>query len=128
MAGYGLIHIPLHLRVLNHYTLACILKYFKFAKTADDHLPDTLSSKLPPSVIALVNSEVRSVIQIDSDRYPPFSNACMTHCLAPRHLMGLLSAKIAIDRMDKFAKLSSTKLISLLIRQTLISPNFHRLR
>ena len=30
-----------------------------------------------------------------------------------------------IDRMEKFTKLSSTKLISLLIRQTLIPPNFH---
>ena len=29
--------------------------------------------------------------------------------------------------MEKFAKLSSTKLISLLIHQTLIPPNFRRL-
>ena len=47
---YGLIHVPLHLRILNHYTcMASILKYFKLAKLSDDHLPDpegTLSSKL----------------------------------------------------------------------------------
>ena len=30
--------------------------------------------------------------------------------------------------MEKFAKLSSAKLISLLIRQILIPPNFRRLR
>ena len=42
--------------------------------------------------------------------------------------MRLLSAKITIDRVEKFAKLSSAKLISLLIRQTLIPPNFRHLR
>ena len=55
--------------------MASILKYFKLAKPANDHLPDpegTLSSKLPSSAIASANLEVRSVI--DSDRHPPFSN------------------------------------------------------
>ena len=103
-----------------------ILKYFKLAKPADDHLPDpegTLSSKLPSSAIASANSEVRSVIDIDC--HPPFSNKCMyTHCLAPRRLMRLLTAKITIDRVEKFAKLSSAKLISLLIHQTLILQTF----
>ena len=42
--------------------------------------------------------------------------------------MCLLSAKITIDRVEKFAKVSSAKLISLLIRQTLIPPNFRRLQ
>ena len=42
--------------------------------------------------------------------------------------MRLLSAKITIDHVEKFAKLSSAKLISLLIRQTLIPPNFRHLR
>ena len=55
------------------------------------------------------------------DRYPQFSNTCS---LAPRRLMWLLSAKITINCVEKFAKLSSAKLISLLICQTLISPNF----
>ena len=41
--------------------------------------------------------------------------------------MWLLSAKITIDCVEKLAKLSSTKLISLLIRQTLIPPNFRHL-
>ena len=41
--------------------------------------------------------------------------------------MGLLSAKITINRVEKFATLSSAKLISLLIHQTLIPPNFRRL-
>ena len=42
--------------------------------------------------------------------------------------MWLLSAKITIDLVVKFAKLSSAKLVSLLICQTLIPPNFRRLR
>ena len=44
-----------------------ILKYFKLAKPADDHLPDpegTLSSKLPSLAIASPNSEVCSMIAI----------------------------------------------------------------
>ena len=40
--------------------------------------------------------------------------------------MQLLIAKITIDRVEKFAKLFSAKLISLLIRQTLVPPNFRR--
>ena len=52
---YGLIHVPLHLRILNYTrqekTMSTsILKYFKLVKPAADHLPDpegTLSSKLP---------------------------------------------------------------------------------
>ena len=44
-----------------------ILKYFKLAKPADDHLPNpegTLSSKLPSLAIVSANSEVHSVIAI----------------------------------------------------------------
>ena len=59
---------------------------------------------------------------INSDRHLPFSNMC--------RLVRLLSVKITIDRMwrTEFGKLSSAKLISLLIRQTLVPPNFRRLR
>ena len=42
--------------------------------------------------------------------------------------MRLLSAIITIDHVYKFAKLSSAKLISVLIRQTLIPPNFYCLQ
>ena len=42
--------------------------------------------------------------------------------------MWLLSAKIiTIDLVEKLVKLSSAKLVSLLIRQSLILPNFRRL-
>ena len=88
--------------------MASILKYFKLAKPADDHFPDPegiLSSKLPSSA----NSEVRSVIDIH--HFP------ICHCFVPRRLIWLLSAIITIDRAEKFAKLSSTKLVSL--------PNFN---
>ena len=61
---------------------------------------------------------------IDSDRHSPFSNTCI---YSPRHLMRLLIAKITIDRVEKFDKLSSAKLGFLLIHQTLIPPNFHHL-
>ena len=98
-----------------------MLKYFKLAKPADDHLLDpegTLNSKLPSSAIASANSEVHSVI--DSDPHLPFSNTCIYS------LFGTAPPRAAfqctIDRMEKFAKL-----ISLLIRQTLIPPNFRRL-
>ena len=82
------------------------LKYFKLAKPTDDHLPDPegiLSSKLPSSAIASANSEVRSVIDGDPIHHFP----TRVYCLAPRRLMWLLSAKITIDRVEKFAKLSS---------------------
>ena len=67
---YGLIHVPLHLHILNYTwqekTMSTsILKYFKLVKPAADHLPDpegTLSSKLPSSAIASANSEVCSVL------------------------------------------------------------------
>ena len=96
------------------------------AKSADDHLLDpegTLNSKLSSSTIASANSEVRTVIVICH-----FPTRVNTHCLAPCHLMRLLRMKIIINLMEKFAKLSSAKLVSLLIRQTLIPPNFRRLR
>ena len=59
-----------------------ILKYFKLAKPADDHLPDpegTLSSKLPSPAIASANSEVHmhSVIAIRH-----FPTREILHCAA----------------------------------------------
>ena len=57
-----------------------ILKYFKLAKPADDHLPDpegTLSSKLPSPAIASANSEVHSVIAIRH-----FPTCEILHCAA----------------------------------------------
>ena len=75
---YGLIHVPLHLRILNYTrqekTISTsILKYFKLVKPAADHLPDpegTLSSKFPSSAIATANSEIRSVMATSNSRGP----------------------------------------------------------
>ena len=90
-----------------------ILKYFKLAKPTDDRLLDpegTLSNKFPSSAIASANLEICSVI--DSDRHPRH-----VYILTVWHL---LIAKITINGMEKFAKLSSAKLIS-------FPPNFRRL-
>ena len=75
---YGLIHVPLHLRILNYTrqekTMStCILKYFKLVKPAADHLPDpegTLCSKLPSLAIASANLEIRSVMATSNSRGP----------------------------------------------------------
>ena len=68
---YSLIHVPLHLRILNprlnHYTWQEKMSILKYFKPANDHLPDPegiLSSKLSSPAIASANSEVRSVIAI----------------------------------------------------------------
>ena len=50
-----------------------ILKYFKLAKPADDHLPDlegTLCSKLSSSAIASANVEVCFVMATSNSRGP----------------------------------------------------------
>ena len=102
-----------------------ILKYFKLAKPTDDHLPDLegiLSSKLPSSA----NSEVHCMI--DSDCHLPYSNTCIYSLFGTALPHRLLSAKLTINCVEKFAKLSSAKLTSLLIPQTLMPPNFHRLQ
>ena len=103
-----------------------ILGISSWPRPADDHIPDpegTLSSKLPSLAIASTNSVVRFVI--DSDSHPPFSNTCIYSLFgtAPPH-----ATFKCIDCVEKFTKLSSTKLIFLLIRQTLIPPNFCCLR
>ena len=81
---YGLIHVPLHLRILNYtrqekIMSTSILKYFKLVKPAADHLPDpegTLSSKLPSSAIASANSEVRSVMATAIHHFPTRAASC----------------------------------------------------
>ena len=112
----------------------CRIRYFKLAKPADEHWLDpegTLSSRLPSSAITSANLEVRFVI--DSDHHPPFSNmyiyslfgivlphAAFKRINYYRHRSLTCIRIYAINRIKKVAKLSSAKLISLLIRQTFV--------